>query len=79
MGLALTVEITFAKRDCAAWERVIREFAVRLAACGKEAVSRCRFNIYIDDFEKDVQAKQLIDRISDIINPKNIKMAVKFS
>ena len=78
MGLALTVEITFAKRDCAAWERVIREFAVRLAAYGKEAVSRCRFNIYIDDFEKDVQAKQLIDRISDIINPKNIKMAVKF-
>ena len=78
MGLALTVEITFAKRDCAAWERVIREFEVRLAACGKEAVSRCRFNIYIDDFEKDVQAKQLIDRISDIINPKNIKLAVNF-
>ena len=32
----------------------------------------------LDDFEKDVQAKQLIDRISDIINPKNIKLAVKF-
>ncbi len=79
MGLALTVEITFARRDCDVWERIIREFAVRLTACGKEAVSRCRFNIYIDDFEKDVQAKQLIDKISDIINPKNIKLAVKFS
>ena len=74
MGLALTVEINFAKRDCDSWERVIREFAGR----ARDALSRCRFNIYIDDFEKDVQAKQLTDKISDIINPKNIKMAVKF-
>ena len=78
MGFTVTVEITFAKRDCDAWERVIREFAGRAAACGKDTLNRCRFNIYIDDFEKDVQAKQLIDKISDIINPKNIKMAVKF-
>ncbi len=78
MGLTLTVAITFIERDCDTWEKVIRKFADRAAGFSKDALNSCRFNIYIDDFEKDVQAKQLIDRISDIINPKNIKLSVKF-
>ncbi len=74
MNFILTVEINFSRRSCDEWENVIKGFAERAG----DAISRCRFNIYIDDFEKDVQARQLIDSISDAVNPKNIKMAVKF-
>lgn len=74
MNFILTVEINFSRRSCDDWENVIRGFADKAG----DAVGRCRFNVYIDDFEKDVQARQLIDSLSDIINPKNIKMAVKF-
>lgn len=79
MGFILNIEIELGRRDCDAWEQVIRAFAEQAAQHGRELLGRCRFNIYIDDFENDIQARALIDRLTDIINPKNIKMAVKFS
>ena len=38
----------------------------------------CRFVVCLDEFGADIEAKEFIDRISDIVNRKHIKIALKF-
>lgn len=79
MGFVLTIEIRIDKRPADKWIRIIKSFVKSAESKGgRELVNKCRFNIYIEEFEKDTQARELIDNVSDIINPKNIKMIVKF-
>ena len=79
LGMILYVEIEFNNHSIREWKRIIRSFAKTAAGKGGEdLLQNCRFIVYIDEFEKDMLVKELADGISDVINTKNIEMAMRF-
>ena len=79
LGMILYIEIEFNNHSIREWKRIIRSFARTAAGKGGEdLLQNCRFIVYIDEFEKDMLVKELADGISDVINTKNIEMAMRF-
>ena len=79
MAYILCIEVRFEERPAEEWNQIISSFAAAvLRQGGKEAINRCRFFIYFSEFEKDVEVKGLIDQLKGTIDPKNVKMALKF-
>ena len=79
LGLRLCIEIPFPKRSADEWHRIISQFADAMERKGKaEAVRRCRFVIYFDEFGHTAEAKELSEHIAEIVSDRNVKMALKF-
>lgn len=79
MSHILYIEMFFSDRTADEWERIIRFFTRTVKESSEpDLMQRCRFIIYFDEFEEDVEVKELIDRVVDDVGRKNIKMALKF-
>ena len=69
----------FRERASDEWEKIIRGFSQIAKDIGSpDLLSMCRFVVCLDEFGADIEAKEFIDRISDIVNRKHIKIALKF-
>lgn len=79
LGHILCIELAFHRYPVNDWEKLIRAFVSMIKEKGsKEMLQRCKFIIYFDKLENDAAARELIDKVSDIIDAKNIKMAIRF-
>ncbi len=79
LGHILCIELAFHMYSANDWEKLIRAFAgVAREKGGREMLQRCKFILYFDKLESDAAAGELIDRVSDAIDAKNIRMAIRF-
>lgn len=80
MGYILCIEICYEERSGQEWEAVVKAF-IRQARRrgGRDALNRCRFFIFISEPEKDREAQELVKLLEQDIDPKKIKLALRFS
>ena len=79
LAQTLFIEMRFRERASDEWEKIIRGFSQIAKDIGSpDLLAMCRFVVCLDEFGADIEAKEFIDRISDIVNRKHIKIALKF-
>lgn len=78
LEMQLYIEIEFNNHSISEWKQIIRAFVKTASAKDNSLFQSFRFIVYIDEFEKDKLVKELADEISDIVNPKNLQMAMRF-
>lgn len=78
MGYLLCIEISYQERSSQEWEAIVQAFIKDI--CSRyDVLSRCRFLIFISEPEKDREAQELVKLLSEEIDPKKIKLALRFN
>lgn len=80
MGYLLCIEICYEERSGQEWETVVKAFIGKLCLRGgREALNRCRFSVFISEPEKDREAQELVKQLEEELDPKKIKLALRFA
>jgi AraC-like DNA-binding protein len=79
MNYVICIDIDYADREFREWESIINGFASFVfGVMGKEWLSRFKFYIFLTEANLDSEAEELVNRLSKIIDHKNIKVAVRY-
>ena len=79
MKHTLCIEVTLGKRTAEEWQCLTESFVDVIKTEGMtEFFSKCRFIVYVDEFDKTTEAKELADRLSEIIGCRNVRIALRF-
>lgn len=79
MNYIICIDINYADRTFKEWLAVVVNFVSFVSGVmGKEYLSRFRFYIFLTDICADGEVEELVGRMSEIIDPKNIKVAARY-
>lgn len=79
MNYTICIDINYTDRSFNEWQSIIKSFAsFVLSVMGKECLSRFRFYIFMTEIYVDAEVEELVNRMSEIIDLKSIKVTARY-
>lgn len=79
MNYTVCIDINYADRSFMEWSSVINSFAsFVLSVMGKECLARFRFYIFLTEIYADAEMEELLNRMTELIDVRNIRVAARY-
>lgn len=78
-GYILHIEIEFEERSSKEWQEVFSVFVSALEKSGRDVINKCRFHVYFSSMERAEQVKELTSHMTQLVDPKHVKPALRFA
>jgi hypothetical protein len=79
LNYTICIDINYPDRSFSEWQAVIVSFAsFVLSVMGRECLSRFRFYIFLTEIYLDAEVEELVKRLEEIIDMKQIKVAARY-
>lgn len=79
MNYVICIEIDYPDRTPKEWHEIICRFSsFVLSAMGQECLSRFRFYLFVKEIFRDPEVEELVTRMEELIDPRNIKVSARY-